>query len=89
MGLEAIKQEQKFTYADYLSWDDNQRWEIIHGEAYILSPAPATDHQAISTELLYQIRNQLKEGACKIFHAPFDVRLPLKNEKEEEVENVV
>lgn len=37
----------KFNYADYLNWADDERWEIIEGEAYDMSPAPGTEHQAI------------------------------------------
>jgi hypothetical protein len=47
MGLGARKPPAKFTYSDYLSWDDSQRWEIIYGEAYNMSPAPDTIHQLI------------------------------------------
>ncbi|MCP4151259.1 MAG: hypothetical protein GY757_26180 [bacterium] len=31
MGLGPKKDNQKFTYADYQSWDDGERWEIIDG----------------------------------------------------------
>ena len=89
MGLAAKKQTRKFTYSDYLSWNDDERWEIINGEAYNMTPAPATKHQSISTELLIQIGTQLKGKTCEVFHAPFDVRLPKRNEKEQEIENIV
>ncbi|MCP5050887.1 MAG: Uma2 family endonuclease [bacterium] len=91
MGVAAEKRIAGFTYADYLSWDDDRRWEIIKGEAYDMSPAPppATFHQFISTELLFQLRSQLKKQNCNIFHSPFDVRLPSGDEEEEDIENVV
>jgi Uma2 family endonuclease len=89
MGLAAKKQTRKFNYSDYLSWNDDERWEIINGEAYNMTPAPATMHQLISAELLFQIRSQLKGKTCKVFHAPFDVRLPKRNEKEQDIENIV
>jgi Uma2 family endonuclease len=54
-----------------------------------MTPAPATMHQLISAELLFQIRSQLKGKTCKVFHAPFDVRLPKRNEKEQDIENIV
>jgi hypothetical protein len=31
MGLAAKKETGQFTYADYITWNDNERWEIIHG----------------------------------------------------------
>lgn len=88
MGLPA-KKVSKFTYADYVTWDDNERWEIIHGEAFNMTPAPATVHQITAGEIFGQIWSQLKGKQCNVFSAPFDVRLPLGDQKEEEVENVV
>jgi Uma2 family endonuclease len=89
MVFAAKKQAKKFTYSDYLSWNDEERWEIINGKAHNMTPAPARNHQSISVELLFQIRAQLKGKKCEVYHAPFDVRLPLGNEKEEEIENIV
>jgi Uma2 family endonuclease len=89
MGLEARKPTTKFTYSDYLSWDDGERWEIIYGEAYNMSPAPDTMHQLISMELAFQLKSQLKEKSCQVIAAPFDVRLPVENQKENDAENVV
>jgi Uma2 family endonuclease len=88
MGLPARK-VSKFTYADYVTWDDDERWEIIHGEAFNMTPAPATVHQIAAGEIFGQIWSQLRGKQCKVFSAPFDVRLPLGDQKEEEVENVV
>ncbi|HLC15149.1 MAG TPA: hypothetical protein VJL89_02845 [Thermodesulfovibrionia bacterium] len=44
----AAKKQDKFTYADYMTWDDSERWEIINGVAYNMSPAPNTKHQSIN-----------------------------------------
>ncbi|NJD37128.1 MAG: Uma2 family endonuclease [Geobacter sp.] len=72
----AIKNtDQKYTYADYLTWDDGQRWELINGEAYCMSPAPGVRHQKLSVELSRQFANHLKGKSCQVFSAPFDVRL--------------
>jgi hypothetical protein len=48
MGLAVKKQISAFTYADYVSWNEKERWEIINGEAYNMSPARDTLHQFIS-----------------------------------------
>ena len=37
--------------------------------------APNTNHQSVLTELLRQIANYLQGKTCKVFPAPFDVRL--------------
>lgn len=59
MGLPA-RNTSKFTYADYVTWDDNERWEIIHGEAFNMTPAPNTIHQIAAGEIFGQIWSQLK-----------------------------
>jgi len=89
MGLALKKEVERFTYGDYLSWDDNERWEIIDGEAYNMTPAPNTGHQLLVMQLLLQLGNQLKEKSCQVIPAPFDVRLPVGKEKEEDIENIV
>jgi hypothetical protein len=47
----AKKLNKKLNYADYLTWPDDERWEIIEGVAYDMSPAPSTEHQDISFKL--------------------------------------
>ncbi len=87
MGLAAKK--KKYTYADYLSWDDDEQWEIIDGEAFNMSPPPLRIHQKISAELMRQLTNQLLDKTCEAYSAPFDVRLPLADEKEKDISNMV
>ena len=74
----AVEKKARYTYADYLTWGNDERWEIINGIPYNMSPAPGTKHQQISWELSAQIRNFLieRESSCLAFHAPFDVRFP-------------
>jgi Uma2 family endonuclease len=69
------KTEQKWTYADYRTWPDDERWELIDGEAFLMSPAPTRRHQEISIELASQFHVHLKGKWCKVYVAPFDVRL--------------
>jgi len=63
-----------YTYADYETWDDDFRCELIDGVVYAMG-APSVDHQAISMELSYQLHSFLRGKQCRVFHAPFDVRL--------------
>ena len=67
---------RRFSYADYLTWPQGERWELIDGEAFAMSPAPTRRHQAISRELGRQIANYLVGRDCEVYDAPFDVRLP-------------
>ena len=51
MGSTAVRRDESFTWTDYCAWGDDERWELIDGEAFAMSPAPATRHQAILQEL--------------------------------------
>ena len=78
-----------YTYGDYLNWRDDERWELIDGVPYNMTPAPSRSHQAISRELLKQIAVYLTGKPCEVYAAPFDVRLPEQNETDEQVRTVV
>ena len=69
------QKKEYYTYADYCSWDDGKRWELIEGVPHAMSPAPTTKHQSVSSNLHGQFFNFLSGKPCKVFHAPFDVRL--------------
>jgi len=89
MPLPSEKKEQ-YTYADYMCRPDDERWEIIEGVPYDMSPAPSTRHQEVSGELFFHIKMFLKEtGSCKVFHAPYDVRLSEADEADDEIVNVL
>ena len=79
----------RHSYADYLTWPDDLRYELIDGVAYLMSPAPARRHQEIVGEVFRQASNRLVGKPCRAFIAPFDVRLPKANEADEEVDTVV
>jgi Uma2 family endonuclease len=80
--------DRKYTYKDYLTWPENERWEIIDGVPY-MQAAPKWQHQSISRELLLQFGEYLKNKDCQIFSAPFDVLLPETDEKDEDATFVV
>jgi Uma2 family endonuclease len=66
---------ERYTVADYMSWDDGERWELIGGVAYNMSPAPSIRHQDIALNLGSLLRNRLKGKPCKPFIAAVDVIL--------------
>ena len=87
MALPAKK--ERYTYADYLLWEGPERYELIDGEAVMLS-APTTVHQLISAELMRQLTNYLEGKKCRVIAAPFDVRLfEEKDDRPEDVRTVV
>lgn len=90
MGLPAVKDDRVYRYGDYRTWPEDERWELIDGVAYDMSPAPSTAHQAISIELGSAIRGFLGRSGCRVFAAPFDVLLPESPQQpDDEVMNVV
>ena len=90
MVIPLRKADRHYTYGDYKKWPDEERWELIDGVAWDMSPAPNRQHQGISGELFKQIINFLEDKPCEIYAAPFDVLLPELDETEEDnVSNVV
>jgi Uma2 family endonuclease len=81
-------QNEKYTYKDYLTWPGEERWELIDGVPY-MQAAPSWEHQSILGEILTQFNNYLRDKQCKVFSAPFDLRLPDKDEKDEDVATVL
>jgi Uma2 family endonuclease len=84
------KQDKIYTYADYLSWPEEERWEIIDGQIYDMSPAPSRIHQELLSEILRQFANYLIDKPCRVYPAPFDVRFPGQQEQNQDrIINVV
>jgi Uma2 family endonuclease len=71
----AQEHAKKHSYADYLTWQDEERWEIIDGEAYDMTPAPTTTHQRIAARFYSRLETALNGTPCAAFIAPTDVVL--------------
>ncbi len=84
----AVKLQQNYSYADYCQWPEDERWELIEGFPYAMT-APLRLHQEIVSELCRQVGNYLQGKTCKFYVSPFDVRLPYKNEADDNIETVV
>jgi len=80
---------ERFTYADLLTWPEDERWELHEGVPVSMSPAPSTSHQRVAGELFRQIANFLVDRPCEVFAAPFDVRLAPVDAPPEQVDTVV
>lgn len=78
-----------FTWADYLQWPDSMRSEIIEGKIFDMTPAPGTMHQETLLNLATIFKAFLADGKCRVFIAPFDVRLAEKKEAGLTCSNVV
>ena len=79
MGSTAKRLDGKFTYEDYKTWPDEERWEVIDGGAYCMTPAPSLQHQKISGNFYSAFREFLKNKPCRPFYAPTDVVLDEAN----------
>lgn len=83
-----IKKTQ-YTFNDLLGWEENELFEIINGELFLMA-TPSTTHQMISGEIFRQIANYLVGKKCKVISAPFSVRLfEQDNDTPEDVDTVV
>jgi Uma2 family endonuclease len=71
----ALKRDARYTWADYRSWSDDERWELIDGVAYAMSPAPSTSHQKVVGRLYSRLEGALDRRPCEPFIAPTDVKL--------------
>ena len=81
--------QERFTFSDVLTWDENERIEIIHGEVFMMAP-PSRIHQEISGEIFRQLANYLEGKRCKVYSAPFGVRLFERDgDSPEDVDTVV
>ena len=82
--MSPVQKDKRYTYADYVTWPDDARYELIDGEAYMMAGA-GTAHQRASGDLHRQFSSFLYGKSCEVFHAPFDVRLNAAGDKDETV----
>lgn len=87
MALPAEK--ARYTFADVITWPDDEQAEIIDGEVVLMAP-PSRIHQKISFEIGRQIGNYLEGKKCEVYPAPFGVRLFEKDgDRPEDVDTMV
>lgn len=79
-----------YTYEDYLSWNLDVMVELIKGKIFKkAATAPRRRHQGISGNVFSSFHSFLKGKKCKVYEAPFDVRLPVKSRKNKDIHTVV
>ena len=71
----AKQYQARYTVTDYMSCPDDERWELIAGKVYNMSPAPTIKHQGIVGDFYNQLKQQLKGKPCIPYVAPVDVVL--------------
>ena len=87
--MEELIREKSYTYEDLLSWDDGDRYELYDGIPVAMA-SPSDVHQDVLGEIYWQIKSYLRGKQCRVFFAPFDVRLFEKpGDKPGDVDTVV
>jgi len=75
MGYPALETEERYTWDDYQTWPEGERWELIGGAAHAMSPSPLTEHQDIAISLGVKMREYFAGKKCRALMAPMDVKL--------------
>ena len=79
-----------YSYSDYLGWQMDEMVELIKGRVFrSAAAAPMRIHQKISGKVFNRLFNFLEGQKCEVYEAPFDVRLPVKSKKNEDIDTVV
>ena len=73
-SLSQLDMNGTYSYADYLTWQFDERVEIINGKIFDIV-TPNRKHQDISRELCGTFYMVFKKSLFKMYSAPFDVRL--------------
>lgn len=89
MSPQSKPKNNSFNYSDYLNWPEDERWELIEGVPYNMTPAPSRAHQKILAAVLTKFYSFLEDKECEVYSAPFDVRLPEGQEEPQEITTVV
>ncbi len=69
------KSGRRFSWDDYRAWDDGERWELIGGLPFCMSPAPSSRHQMIVTRLCGHLFQHFEGRSCVPLVSPIDVKL--------------
>jgi len=80
---------KSYTYADYFKWQFEDRVELIKGKLFKMSPAPNNKHQKLSGDIYGYLWIFLRGNKCRVYSAPFDVRLPRKSKEDKDILTVL
>jgi Uma2 family endonuclease len=75
LKFEDLDLTQQYSYADYLTWQFDERVELIDGWIYKMCPITYTAHQNVLTVLNGEIYNMYKNSNIEWFTAPFDIMI--------------
>jgi Uma2 family endonuclease len=75
-GTSALANQEHFCYGDLKTWPEGERWELIDGQAYAMSPAPRRLHQKLALKIAAILQDKLEGKPCEAYISPIDVFLP-------------
>ena len=78
-----------YTYADYLLWRFKEQVELLRGKLFKMSPAPREIHQRVLNEINFELMSFFRNKTCRVYPAPFDVRLPTKGIADNQIYTIV
>jgi Uma2 family endonuclease len=84
--------EKRYTYADYLTWQDGKRRELMDGFVKPIYPVPQWQHDRVSYKLYDRLVDMVEKDKreYQVFRAPIDVRLSQDGETaDDKIYNVV
>jgi Uma2 family endonuclease len=77
-----------YTYADYYKWQFDERVELIEGKIFQMN-TPNPYHQELAGEIFTLLKNFLRKNPCKVYIAPFDVRITRKSTEDKDITTVL
>ncbi len=89
MKLADLDLNKVYTYADYFKWQFEDRVELLKGKIFKMSPAPNRAHQTMAGYIHIELGVFLRNKSCKVYIAPFDVRLPRKSTDDKDIITVL
>ena len=69
-----LRQDQNYTYEEWCNLDTDKRTELIDGQIYMMAD-PTSRHQEVLSELFGQLWSFLRDKPCRVYIAPFAVRM--------------
>lgn len=89
MKLADLDLRKIYTYADYFSWDFEERVELIKGKVFRMSVTSNRVHQKVLGRILMRIANWLDGKTGEVYSAPFDVRIPRVSKDDKQIITVL
>jgi Uma2 family endonuclease len=89
MQFAELDLNKSYTYADYYAWRFEERVELIKGRVFKMSLVSNRLHQEIVGAIFLSLGVFLENKPCKVYSAPFDVRLPRKSKNDKEIITVL